>query len=327
MSYYITLNIKPNASQNDIKRAYKILAKKHHPDKGGNEDKFKSIAKAYEILSKPKAREIYNTHGADGADDYINGHFNKYAYEGKDFNHVQSRGKDTIINIDESLESFYNGKIIKYHHIQKKICFECSIGHKQIDCKTCDGKKTYEENRTIIINLQPGADDNNRTLFPDWAHETCINSTGDLIVFINQSIHDIFSRWTSHLILKKDIELSDALCGWSYTIKHLDGTSKLIQEKPLRHFETTKVISKLGMPMNNSYGELIIRYTVLLPYYRIPMDFHPYIKILFSDGENERDDNEERTDDDVIDDVIFRTRSWSISKIKNASDFDQCRLQ
>lgn len=329
MSYYAVLNIKPDTSQNAIKKAYKTLAKKYHPDKGGDEDKFKSVAKAYEILSKPKARDIYDNYGVDAADDYINGRFNKYAYEE---NHTQLRGEDTIINIDEPLESFYDGKVITYHHIQKKICFECTIGDEKngcnssaeqnIKCKTCDGKKTYEENRTIIINLQPGADDKHRTLFPDWAHETCNNGPGDLIVFINQSVHDIFTRWLSHLVLKKDIELSDALCGLSYTIKHLDGSFKCIQERPLHYFEATKFISKLGMPIMNSYGELIIKYTVLLPYYKIPKDIHPYIKILFSNNEN----NEDKIDN-VKGNVIFKPKSWSINKIKNVSEFDQCRLQ
>jgi len=50
-NYYDVLNIPPGSSQEDIKKAYKKLAMKYHPDRGGNEDKFKEVTEAYEVLS------------------------------------------------------------------------------------------------------------------------------------------------------------------------------------------------------------------------------------------------------------------------------------
>ena len=60
MSHYETLGISKESSQNEIKKAYRSLAKKHHPDKGGDEEVFKKINDAYNILSDPSKKQQYD---------------------------------------------------------------------------------------------------------------------------------------------------------------------------------------------------------------------------------------------------------------------------
>lgn len=67
--YYKTLGILKGATEEDIKKAYRKLALKFHPDKNKNagaEEKFKEIAEAYEVLSDKQKREVYDKYGEDG---------------------------------------------------------------------------------------------------------------------------------------------------------------------------------------------------------------------------------------------------------------------
>lgn len=67
--YYKTLGISKGATDEDIKKAYRKQALKWHPDKNKSaaaEEKFKEIAEAYEVLSDPKKREVYDQYGEEG---------------------------------------------------------------------------------------------------------------------------------------------------------------------------------------------------------------------------------------------------------------------
>ena len=64
--YYDLLGVQKNAQLNDIKKAYRKLALKEHPDKGGDPEKFKQITQAYEVLSDKEKREIYDEQGEEG---------------------------------------------------------------------------------------------------------------------------------------------------------------------------------------------------------------------------------------------------------------------
>src|SRR3989344_554405 len=66
--YYEILGLKKNAGKEEIKKAYKKLALKHHPDKGGNEEKFKELSEAYAVLSEDNKRKVYDQFGHQGFD-------------------------------------------------------------------------------------------------------------------------------------------------------------------------------------------------------------------------------------------------------------------
>lgn len=71
--YYKTLGVSKDASDAEIKKAFRKLAQKHHPDAGGDEEKFKEINEAYEVLSDKQKRQVYDQFGATGGQGFPGG--------------------------------------------------------------------------------------------------------------------------------------------------------------------------------------------------------------------------------------------------------------
>merc|ERR1712060_422868 len=67
--FYKLLEVDKNAGDAEIKKAYRKLAVKHHPDKGGDPEKFKEITRAYEVLSDSDKRSKYDRYGEEGLED------------------------------------------------------------------------------------------------------------------------------------------------------------------------------------------------------------------------------------------------------------------
>ena len=150
---YETLEVEKTASQKEIKKAYFRLSKLHHPDKGGEEHKFKEIAAAYEILSDEQKRAAYDKYGLEGVDDDPDA----AAARGEDLFSMffggggRGRGRSSgprkgpSVNhpIKVSLEDLYNGKTVKLAVNRKVI-----VGEVQ-HCTKCGGQGAVMEVRQI----------------------------------------------------------------------------------------------------------------------------------------------------------------------------------
>lgn len=151
--YYDILGINKNADQNEIKKAYRTLAVKHHPDKGGNEEEFKKIAEAYEVLSDEQKRNQYDQFGDDqwnksAPRQDFNPYdiFSQFFRTGFPFQFNQNvKGSDIHHNISITLEESYIG-------VRKEITL-----HKSRNCKACtDVCNKCEGTCTIQIMKQMG---------------------------------------------------------------------------------------------------------------------------------------------------------------------------
>ncbi|KAG6467305.1 dnaJ protein homolog [Zingiber officinale] len=152
--YYETLGVPKTASQDDLKKAYRKAAIKNHPDKGGDPEKFKELAQAYEVLSDPEKREIYDQYGEDALKEGMSGGggghdpfdiFQSF-FGGSPFGggssrgRRQRRGEDVIHPLKVSLEDLYNGTSKKLSLSRNVICRKCNgKGSKSGASMTCSG--------------------------------------------------------------------------------------------------------------------------------------------------------------------------------------------
>lgn len=72
--YYELLGVDKNVSMDDLKKVFRKMALKHHPDRGGDTEKFQEIQQAYEVLSDKEKRDIYDKYGEEGLKEGGGGH-------------------------------------------------------------------------------------------------------------------------------------------------------------------------------------------------------------------------------------------------------------
>ncbi|KAG6555880.1 hypothetical protein Mapa_002522 [Marchantia paleacea] len=140
--YYDILGVSKSASADELKKAYRKAAIKNHPDKGGDPEKFKELAQAYEVLSDPEKRDLYDQYGEDALKEGMGGggasHNPFDIFEsffgtggGASFGgsgrggRRQRRGEDVVHQLKVSLEDLYNGTSKKLSLSRNVICSKC----------------------------------------------------------------------------------------------------------------------------------------------------------------------------------------------------------
>lgn len=154
---YSNLNLQKDCSQSDIKKAYRKMAMKHHPDKGGDPEKFKEITKAYEILSDEEKRATYDKYGEKGLEQgggMESDIFNSFFGGGGGGRSRQRKGKDVLFRLKVTLADLYNGADKKLRLSKQMVCSGCQGkgGSKVITCRECRGQGI----KIVVRQLGPG---------------------------------------------------------------------------------------------------------------------------------------------------------------------------
>merc|ERR1719412_813349 len=263
--FYKSLEIEKGASESEIKKAYRKLAIKHHPDKGGDPEKFKEITRAHEVLSDPEKRKTYDTHGEEGLEgggggdpsDIFESFFGGGG-RGGGGGRKRQKTKDVTQPLKGTLEQMYNGATKKMAITRQVIdkkkgvqeCRECDgrgmkveiirmgpmIQQMQSACNRCGGKgksfSTKQEREILEVHIQKGSPDGHRIPFREKADEHPDADTGDVIFVLKQKEHAEFKRKGADLFIERTISLVEALCGFKIEVTHLDGRKLLIKTAP-----------------------------------------------------------------------------------------------
>ncbi|KAF2108661.1 hypothetical protein BDV96DRAFT_503978 [Lophiotrema nucula] len=154
--FYKLLGLKKDASDREIKKAYRSLSKKYHPDKNpGDEsahDKFVAVAEAYEVLIDDETRKIYDQYGHEGIEQHKKGGrpsqhhdpfdlFSRFFGGSGHFGHGGSerRGPNMEVRVAVPLRDFYNGRMTEFTVEKQAICSACEgSGSEDGHVETCD---------------------------------------------------------------------------------------------------------------------------------------------------------------------------------------------
>lgn len=153
--YQKILGLDPSGhySNDDYKKAYKKLALKHHPDKGGDEAKFKEVTEAYEILSgkrsSPQPQFQNQGFGFDpfGFHDIFENISRQHAYRTRRKRRPPEREEDINLSLNLSISDIKSGKEFEIEYKKSKQCEKCNGvgGSQQIKCQICKGCGTIRQ--------------------------------------------------------------------------------------------------------------------------------------------------------------------------------------
>ena len=293
-NYFEILGVNENASDSEIKKAYRALSKKYHPDvnpEGG--EKFKEIAEAYDILSDPQKKEQYlnqksNPFAGSEFEDFFKNMFGT--------NRQARRVPDKIIKVSINIFESFNGtkKQINYQRDipcdgcngnggDREHCNHCNgtgviiqiLGsgffQQQVRqgcprcqgkgyiltryCHSCNGVGTKKNFESISVNL-PSGSDNGQFFKLETKGDFQQGMFGDLVIQIDLIENDGFQKYNNELIYNLFLNLEEVQEEY-FKVPHPNGELKVSSPK---HFDTSKPLRLRGKGFNG--GDMIVKLNV-----------------------------------------------------------------
>lgn len=156
----------------------------------------------------------------------------------------------------------------------QSVCADCQGQGEKFSskdrCKSCNGRKVERKKKVLEVHIDKGMRDGQKITFTGEGDQEPGLEPGDVIIVLDQKDHPLFQRKDEDLIMKMDIKLSEALCGFKKTIQTLDDRTLVISALPgevIKHNDI-RCVQNEGMPIYKEpyeKGQLIIKFQVAFP--------------------------------------------------------------
>ncbi|MFQ5997198.1 MAG: DnaJ C-terminal domain-containing protein [Dehalococcoidales bacterium] len=303
--YYDILGVKRNASEQEIKQAYRRLARQHHPDVNPGdktaEAKFKEINEAYEVLSDKENRKKYDKYGdqwqyADHFEkarqqtpfrDFVrSGGTTSFHFAGDDLGSLfdelfggrqtgtytrrtQSRqGRDIEAPVEVTLEEAYHGTKRTLSLQAEEPCLSCQgTGLIQnMPCSTCQGFGVVPRLKRLEVKIPPGVKTGSRVRIAGKGQPGYGGANGDLYLLVSVKPHRLFERRGDNLYVEIPVPLTVAMLGGEVQVPTLKGKLALKIPPETQNGRAFRLANQ-GMPHlgNSSRGDMLAKVNVVLP--------------------------------------------------------------
>jgi DnaJ-class molecular chaperone len=297
--YYQILGVPKNATEKEIKAAYRKLARKWHPDANPDdveaaEEKFKEIQEAYEVLGDPKKRKKYDTLGrdwqrasdqaepqqqqqrspfgneyaGDGFSDFFETFFSGAGRRSTTFTDVPRRGQDIEGSIEVSLRDAYVGGTKTVSLELDDTCPTCGgtgVVQRRI-CPTCHGTGRVTTTKTLEVRIPRGVRDGQRLrLLGQGGHGIHGGPSGDLYLTVHVQEDPTFERVGDDLYVEVPVRAYDLVLGGEVRVPTMTGTVQMRIPPGTQNEQLLRLPGK-GMPKpGGGYGDEYVRVIARLP--------------------------------------------------------------
>ena len=302
-SFYDILGVQREASQKEIRQAYRRLARKHHPDVNPGdkaaEERFKEINGAYEVLSDPEKRAKYDRYGEqwEQAEAFekarqqagASGGWRSFGFDlgdlfgrGGDSEDVLGnlfgggrrrgpvRGQNVEYATEITLEEAFSGTARILRLESEEACATCG-GSGQIAgaiCHVCQGQGASLRPKRLEVKIPTGARDGTRVrIAGEGRPGPGGGPRGDLYVVVSVRPHPHFERRDDDLLSEIHVPLEDAVLGGEVKVETIAGKQVALKIPPLTQNGRTFRLAGLGMPRleGTGKGDLHAKVRVVLP--------------------------------------------------------------
>jgi curved DNA-binding protein len=260
--HYQTLGVSPDADPEQIKKAYRTLANKHHPDKGGDQAKFKDISVAYETLSDQNKRSEYDHMRKGGG----NQHFRFHTGNMNDLGDIFGGAFDPFSGRSPFGDIF--GRQMRRNrdlNIQCQVTLLDSFVGKQLEANyTLPSGKS----QTVVINIPPGISHGETIRYQGLGDDSVHTAPrGNLNVTIVVLPDPVFRRQEDDLYTTLNINPIEAIIGCRKKVKFITGEEKEVHIRPGVETGVEYSSASLGFanPHHGSKGRFVIVVNIKTP--------------------------------------------------------------